>query len=123
MPLGTGLVRRTKDIGKETLGQETAGNTISLDIRLLHAAGDVATRALVLGLVDGQRTRGAVRLGSNAEGEGKGSGDDGELHFDLLKRRYLQRCKKMFIYITSEEKGRLLEKVFLLCGWMRKKPD
>ena len=96
MPLGTGLVRRTKDIGKETLGQETAGNTIRVDIRLLYAAGNVATTALGLSLVDGQGTVGrrAVRLSSNAEGEGEGSGNNGELHFGFLKRRYLQRRKK-----------------------------
>ena len=104
MPLGTGLVRRTKDIGKETLGQETAGNTISLDIRLLHAAGDVATRALVLGLVDGQRTRGAVRLGSNAEGEGEGSGNNGELHFDFLKTKVFAKMQKRVCNEREERK-------------------
>ena len=96
IPLGAGLVRGTKDIGQETLGQETAGNTIRVDIRLLYAAGNVATTALGLSLVDGQGTVGrrAVRLSSNAEGEGEGSGNNGELHFGFLKRRYLQRRKK-----------------------------
>ena len=85
IPLGASLVRGTKDVVEETLGQETAGNTISVDIRLLHAAGNVATTALGLSLVDGQGTVGrrAVRLSSNAEGEGEGSGNNGELHCDF----------------------------------------
>ena len=97
IPLGASLVRGTKDVDEETLGQETAGNTISVDIRLLHAAGNVATTALGLGLVDGQGTVGrrAVRLSSNAEGEGEGSGNNGELHCDFLTKVFAKMQKEV----------------------------
>ena len=104
LPLGAGLVGGTKNIDEQTLGQETAGNTISMDIRLLHAAGNVATTALGLGLVDGQGTRTTVRLGSNAEGEGEGSGNNGELHFDFLKTKVFAKMQKRVCNEREERK-------------------
>ena len=78
LPLGAGLVRGTEDIGEQTTGEDTAQDTVSLDVRLVETAGSLATVTLVLVLVDG----GGRAVGSNAEGEGEGSDNGGEVHCD-----------------------------------------
>ena len=83
MPLGASLVRGTKDVGQETTGEDARQDTISLDLRLVQAASARAALALGLVLVDSGAVVAAV--GNNAEGEGEGGKDGGELHFGCLK--------------------------------------
>lgn len=78
LPLGASLVRRTKDVGQETTGEQTAQDTVGLDVRLVETASSLATLTLVLVLVDGS----AGAVGNNAEGEGEGSDNGGKVHFD-----------------------------------------
>ena len=78
LPLGASLVRRTKDVGQETTGEQTAQDTVGLDVRLVETASSLTTLTLVLVLVDGS----AGAVGNNAEGEGEGSDNGGEVHCD-----------------------------------------
>lgn len=50
-----------------------------MDVGVLETAGEVATAALVLLLVDVDG--GTTGMGCDAEGEGEEGGDGGELHF------------------------------------------
>lgn len=78
LPLGAGLVRGTEDIGQETTGEQTAQDTVGLDVRLVETAGSLATLTLGLLLVDSSGSA----AGSNAEGESEGSDNGGEVHCD-----------------------------------------
>ena len=78
VPLGAGLVRGTEDVVQETFGEDTAQDTISLDVRLVQAASSLAALTLGVVLVDSSGSA----AGSNAEGEGEGSDNGGEVHCD-----------------------------------------
>ena len=78
VPLGAGLVRGTEDVVQETFGEDTAQDTISLDVRLVQAASSLAALTLGVVLVD---TSGSA-AGSNPEGESEGSDNGGEVHCD-----------------------------------------
>ena len=81
LPLGASLVRGTKDISQQTTGEDTAQDAISLDVRLVQAASSLAAITLGLVLVDGS----GRAVGSNAEGEGEGSDNGGEVHCDSFR--------------------------------------
>ena len=76
--LGAGLVRGTEDVVQETFGEDTAQDTISVDVRLAQAASSLAALTLGVVLVDSSGSA----AGSNAEGEGEGSDNGGEVHCD-----------------------------------------
>ena len=78
VPLGAGLVRGTEDVVQETFGEDTAQDTISVDVRLAQAASSLAALTLGVVLVDSSGSA----AGSNAEGEGEGSDNGGEVHCD-----------------------------------------
>ena len=86
--LGAGLVRGTEDVVKETFGEETTEDTISLDFRLVQAAGLFAATLLVLALLDaGTAAGGSLRDGSHTKGKGEGSDNSGEVHCDFGSER------------------------------------
>ena len=78
VPLGAGLVRGTEDVVQETFGEDTAQDTISVDVRLAQAASSLAALTLGVVLVDSSGSA----AGSNAEGESEGSDNGGEVHCD-----------------------------------------
>lgn len=82
VPLGAGLVRRTKDITQETTAEQTAQDTIGLDCGLVQAASLSSTIVLVGALLDTGTAvaGGTLRDGRNAEGKGEGSDDSREVH-------------------------------------------
>ena len=67
-----------EDVVQETFGEDTAQDTISVDVRLAQAASSLAALTLGVVLVDSSGSA----AGSNAEGEGEGSDNGGEVHCD-----------------------------------------
>ena len=69
---------------KETFGEETTEDTISLYLRLVQAARLFAATVLVVALLDaGTAAGGSLRDGSHTKGEGEGSDNSGEVHCDF----------------------------------------
>lgn len=104
LELGAGLVRRTKDVDQETTSEETAEDTISLDFRLVQAAGLCAATVLVGALLDaGTAGRGSLRDGSHTEGEGEGSDNSGEVHCDVGKEsgRFQRELRRQVIHVKE----------------------
>ena len=94
--VGAGLVGGTEDIGEQTAGQQVVEDTVTLHVRLVDTAGDLAAGALSLGLRDAGRAT-SVRLGNGTgDEESRGEREDtSELHFEGWVGKKIKNLNKV----------------------------
>lgn len=115
--MGASLVRGTEDVGEQTAGQEVVKDTVTLDVRLVDTAGDLAAGALSLGLLNAGGAT-SVRLG-NGTGDEDGRGereDTREMHFESFLVKRLKNLKKIVGRSGRENVKLTVKNGFLLDG-------